>query len=777
MVGQRGFLCVWAAFCIYTSASIRCFQLRRSQFRRLGQADMHASFRARSVNPRVGFHSTLDPRAFSLEEAKTPGGSPITAAHHSETRKRAFRRARRRAETRGGTIYRGRWHSARDLGTTFSAASSTPASTAPAVSIVRRGPARRRLRIRCYNVGGVTPEIYDHLHHWLLHKSREDVIILQEIHHGMGRSDSRWAIPGWTIVASADPQQRFSGVCIIVADRVIESARLTYNVCIPGRLLHVRCSKAGYQWVWQTAKSDQIAQSRSFFWQTLSSLVRSIPQRNLVLLGADFNSRCAPLPGLIGRGVMKGNRGADEEFLSVVRENDLVLLNTWSGASPNVCHTVYNGTVCSQIDFLAVRRPAADATARQSKPHVFDLAPWRQGPKHHAVLGSIPWCAGWKLKRPVSEQRGFSLRCMRASLKCMDDRALALRGRMLCVLRVAESSCTLAQVNHRILNHCAQLYPTRSCTRTNKPSSQQIVTDAVERMWAAQTSIRTAPPASGIRDAVCALRRAEEFKKAGRALRKASRQARRDWFEARSTEAEHAAVRHDIGEVYRIINLLAPKQRREAVRIKSAEGSLLDPKAEFEEIFEYYQSVFNRDVPFELVTQPVVQFEHSEILDSVRKLKGGRAVPPKSVPSELWSLCAEEYAAFLTPRLNLAESQESQYPPEATDCTLALLPKPHKTSRRPSDLRPLGLQDASSKVLANAIKHQLQQHTLEYLHSRPQYAYTPDRAIDEAVGRVARHCRLIRQRVQASVASVHARRAGVQQSQCIGGAMLGDRLE
>ncbi|OLP84377.1 hypothetical protein AK812_SmicGene34756 [Symbiodinium microadriaticum] len=192
-------------------------------------------------------------------------------------------------------------------------------------------------------------------------------------------------------------------------------------------------------------------------------------------------------------------------------------------------------------------------------------------------------------------------------------------------------------------------------------------------MWAAQTSIRTAPPARGIRDAVCALRRAEEFKKASRALRKASRQARRDWFEARITEAEHAAARHDIGEVYRIINLLAPKQRREAVRIKSAEGSLLDPKAEFEEIFEYYQSVFNRDVPFELVTQPVVQFEHSEILDSVRKLKGGRAVPPKSVPSELWSLCAEEYAAFLTPRLNLAESQESQYPPEATDCTLALL--------------------------------------------------------------------------------------------------------
>ena len=169
---------------------------------------MHASFRASSVNPRVGFHSTLDPRAFSSEEAKTPGGSPSTEAHYSETRKRAFKRARRRAEARGGTIYRGRWHSAKDLGTTFRATSSTPVTTAPAFSARRTGPARRRLRIRCYNVGGVTPEVYDHLHHWLLHKSREDVIILQEIHHGMGRADSKWAIPGWTIVASADPRQR-----------------------------------------------------------------------------------------------------------------------------------------------------------------------------------------------------------------------------------------------------------------------------------------------------------------------------------------------------------------------------------------------------------------------------------------------------------------------------------------------------------------------------------------------------------------------------------------
>jgi len=71
-----------------------------------------------------------------------------------------------------------------------------------------------------------------------------------------------------------------------------------------------------------------------------------------------------------------------------------------------------------------------------------------------------------------------------------------------------------------------------------------------------------------------------------------------------------------------------------------------------------------------------------------------------------------------------------------------------------------------------ALRAKIQEHTLEFLQSKPQYAYTPQRAIDEAIGRVSRHCRAVRERLQASVVSVHARRAGQKPPSCQGGAML-----
>ena len=162
-----------------------------------------------------------------------------------------------------------------------------------------------------------------------------------------------------------------------------------------------------------------------------------------------------------------------------------------------------------------------------------------------------------------------------------------------------------------------------------------------------------------------------------------------------------------------------------------------------------------------------------EVETAISALKGGKAVPGTSVPAEVWNLCTQEYASFFMPHINLNTSTHTAYPPEVTDCTLALLPKPHKPGRRPADLRPLGLQDPGSKVLATAVRAKLQEVSLEYLRGHPQYAYCPNRAIDEAIGRVTRHCSEVRERVKTAEQSVHDRRAGKQRSTCIGGIMLG----
>ena len=154
-----------------------------------------------------------------------------------------------------------------------------------------------------------------------------------------------------------------------------------------------------------------------------------------------------------------------------------------------------------------------------------------------------------------------------------------------------------------------------------------------------------------------------------------------------------------MGGVYRVINAIAPKKRREQVRVRGARGQLLGPKAEFDEILQHFQGVFDSTVAFDMPLQEKIDFGEPEVLSAIQGLKGGKAVPDTSVPSELWQLCPGAYARFFCSIISASPQERESLPPEVTDCTLALIPKPNKPSRRPADLRPLGLQDPGSKVL------------------------------------------------------------------------------
>ena len=127
------------------------------------------------------------------------------------------------------------------------------------------------------------------------------------------------------------------------------------------------------------------------------------------------------------RGVMRTTRHRDQEFEAMLQALNLVVLNSWTSASPRQAHTFSNGQVRSQIDVIAVRRPTADRVARSAKPVEFDLAPWRQGPKHRALVANIPWHAGWLFGSRAPVKPRFTLQCLRQSLKLGDARAQRLQ--------------------------------------------------------------------------------------------------------------------------------------------------------------------------------------------------------------------------------------------------------------------------------------------------------------------------------------------------------------
>ena len=167
-----------------------------------------------------------------------------------------------------------------------------------------------------------------------------------------------------------------------------ETEQIACHSIIPGRLLHVRCTKprdtldlvAGYQWVWQANKQDVITKQRHSFWTKLGKLLHDLPVRNLLLMGMDLNSGIKPLPGLIGRGVMHTNRHAETELEARLQVHHLVLLNTWSQASPERCHTFFNHGTRTQLGFVITRRLTTDALSRLSRPLPLDLTLGGKGP-------------------------------------------------------------------------------------------------------------------------------------------------------------------------------------------------------------------------------------------------------------------------------------------------------------------------------------------------------------------------------------------------------------
>ena len=175
-----------------------------------------------------------------------------------------------------------------------------------------------------------------------------------------------------------------------------------------------------------------------------------------------LNTSVCRLDVHVGSGVLQHRRNPDDELNHLLRVHDICLLNTWGSARAGHCATFCNGSIRSQIDFVATRRTITDVHARTAKPLDIDLAPWRLGPKHKPVLGSIPWIGAWQLRRasrPTSSP--YSLTALRACPRADPDKwsqfSLAVRQ----VVAAQVGVPTVAQLNQLVLPICRRYFPPR----------------------------------------------------------------------------------------------------------------------------------------------------------------------------------------------------------------------------------------------------------------------------------------------------------------------------
>ena len=296
----------------------------------------------------------------------------------------------------GGTWYRGVWRSANSLGVAPADGVNTrQASARTAPTLQGRRP---RVRVLSYNIGGMSSDLYDVLVDWLKRQQCADIVLLQEVHYGLGRGETHWTRDGWHFVASASPDTRYAGVCICVSAKLVQQEALDYQTWVAGRILHVRVyGKAFpidvvsvYQWVEKTGTTDSTIQKRLQLWEKLNRLLESLPRRNVLVMGCDLNTVLKPLGAHIGFGVQNSQRTMDDEIANLLQQHDLCVLNTWKSSRPGACSTSHHGEVRTQIDFIISRRSTTDPQARLAGPVSLDLAPWRHGPKHWPIQASIP---------------------------------------------------------------------------------------------------------------------------------------------------------------------------------------------------------------------------------------------------------------------------------------------------------------------------------------------------------------------------------------------------
>ena len=295
-------------------------------------------------------------------------------------------------------------------------------------------------------------------------------------------------------------------------------------------------------------------------------------------------------------------------------------------------------------------------------------------------------------------------------------------------------------------------------------------------MWQALRQWRgSRRSASGRRRLFQVWRKFAQFRAVSRELRRASLQARKQKLHDVIDRAARAASKDQMGEIYRITKFLAPKQRRERVVVRASDGSLLRPQQQFQSILDYFQSAFSDTKPFHPDTDPEPPcIDAAELQLAVASLKTKKAVPITSAPPEVWKALPDLFATSLARDYHLGtSSRPSRLTHEITDCSLLLLPKPHKSSRLPKDLRPIGVQDPASKLVARVLRDRLTSQVADLLHAAPQFAYVEGKSIDSAIMRVIRHCRETRARLQAGALSVHARAAGEVCSSCYGSVMIG----
>ena len=656
----------------------------------------------------------------------------------AHARKKSYIKACQTAAREGVAKYRGIYLKPKELG--MQEVSSAPTEVQAQHPntrrrILRAPKAKFSLETLSWNAGGLTGRYFDELISFLETPElrRVRLVSIQETHWS---TSSVFSKGNWHIVTSSVPQGRQAGVMTLIHKSLCTISDLRTLELVPGRLQQVRLPWqnshihviTGYQYVWQSklAKGENVEQRRVWT-EALSNCLRRIPQRDMLLVNADFNSTAKREPPIVGPCAMPNISKARQHLKpinAICREHGLAALNTFACRKP---HTFQNGKTKTQIDFILTRHRDAGHRAKQAKPlHSFPVGSTRQGPKHspiHAELQVPPY------RQPSTHKASFDLAGLEAGFRLKDDRWRAFSAAVSDA--VVEAGHSEWQHMELAMLNVVELFYPRSHRRVGR------ALDISPDYWQKHKTLRLLK-ARGQESLEAYTRLKEEIETEIKQYKAVQQERRR----AKQEELLEAAVSDRRAKSHRLskaLRNLAPWKAPENVSLRDPAGRLLSEQAEAAMMKEYASNAFCRSGGLLPVENPQpVDVTAAQVLKHAHSVPLGKAVPRQSAPVAAWRSINEQAAGTVARKIS-EDTSSPNLNTHLKDPYVSWLPKPNKPPCKPENLRPIGVLSVPAKILAGVVREEVSSTVQCKASNSPQFAYLKKRGTREAILHAVKH--------------------------------------
>ena len=711
------------------------------------------------------------------------------------TRKRAWRRAKRRALTNGSTQYRGRSLTRETVlklqetsSDSFQHGSGVNFSAAPKLSRQNKfkhkpGQQARTPRLKWFNwnAGGLAGDTYDTLLVYLLHHE-VDVATIQETHW---KFSSEWSTEAFHCIHSGC-QKGGTGGCLTLINKTICAARqIRFQEHVAGRLLYVRCPLKDsflsiiniYQhYVSEDARGgspgvgEAVRGRRADVWFRLNQLLLCIAKRHVLLLSGDMNSKLQPYQGLIGHAVGTAQREIDSELQAIVQNHGLVALNTWSRSDSFTCMGPFGHT--STIDFLFVRVAQADAAARAVRHLYRHPLEGSHNAYHIPLLACISgrhvcWNDGAKLATSPPPRLQVDKFIQDATTRA--PRYLAFIERVQHDLAILSES--MIDVDPIICKVASDLYGDKPAESRPRHQLEQTTRPLAITGWKIWRRIQAIQVLSlqGLFRAWSLIILLWRHRRHHRNQR---RQIKRRQISSFIAESAAAAARGDQRTLHKIVRMMAPKQVRKRMQLRSDSGRLLSELEEGELLREHMQKLYvdPEAPPIQVHRCGSLPIYEADILLSLQNLPMRKATPRCCTASAFVKFTAAILAPYLYAQLcrNWVDKIPS-IPLSWRTSWVCWLPKPFKDTSKPIGWRGISLQNAIGKAVLKSVERSARYSCDILLNQMPQYAYVAGRGTAEAIARAVSHQSIAVALGRRTEIGVHDRKEGLCVASLAGG--------